>query len=86
LSPFEVTEHLYGNIQVSVHGDHATGRTNFWAACTHSRADLARHFDEGGSYTWEFVRGPRGWLISRLDLDVTWTAGSDEAGLAGPSS
>ncbi|MEO3826404.1 nuclear transport factor 2 family protein [Actinomadura sp. B10D3] len=83
LSHYEVTEHLYGNIQIVVNGDHATGRSNFWAACTNSRADLTRHFDEGGSYTWEFERGAQGWRISRLDLDVTWTTGDDETGLSG---
>lgn len=83
LAPFETTEHLYGNIQISIDGDTATGRNNFWAACTQSRSDLARHFDEGGSYSWQFARTESGWRISRLDLDVTWTAGADEAGLSG---
>ena len=83
LAPFEVTEHLYGNIQIVVDGDTATGRTNFWAACLYSRDDLGKHFDEGGSYAWEFRRTDAGWRIARLDLDVMWTVGADETGLSG---
>lgn len=87
LSTFEVTEHLYGNIQITMTAEgQASGRTNFIAACTHSRSDLNRHFDEGGSYTWEFAKVDDQWLISKLDLDVTWTRGHDDTGLAGQAS
>lgn len=83
LAPFEITEHLYGNIQVRIDGDQATGRCNFWGAHTHSRKDISRHFDEGGSYSYQFVRTKAGWRISRLDLDITWKTGDDNTGLAG---
>ncbi|OZC52454.1 hypothetical protein CH286_02370 [Rhodococcus sp. WWJCD1] len=87
LSPFEVTDHLYGSIQITVTAEgQASGRTNFIAACTHSRSDLNRNFDECDSYTWKFAKVDDQWLISKMDLDVTWTRGHDDTGLVGKAS
>ena len=83
LAPFEVTMHLYGNTQLVIEGDEARGKTNFWAACTPSREDIGRHFDEGGSYNWRFRRTDAGWRITSIDLDVIFTSGADETGLSG---
>lgn len=86
LGMFEVTEHLYGNIQIALNGDTASSRMNFWGAHTPSRNNVGVHFDEGGSYAIEYRRVGDQWLMSHLVLDITWTSGDDIAGLAGEHS
>ncbi|MFF0447515.1 nuclear transport factor 2 family protein [Streptomyces sp. NPDC004609] len=83
LAPFEKTHHMSGNAEITVEGDTAFGRTKFQAVHI-PRADRpAVYFTESGTYLWRFRRTGEGWRIRRCEIEVAWTAGDDETGLAG---
>lgn len=84
LEPFEITHHMSTNFDIVIDGDHARGRSKFQAVHVPSGAHTDQHFIESGLYRWEFVRTPIGaWLISSCTIEVSWTAGKDDTGLAG---
>ena len=73
LIEFPVTEHLSGNVLIDIDGDKAKSRRNVWIICVRDDDEPGVHFTEGGVYTCEHVRTPRGWKFSYIRLDIKWT-------------
>ncbi|MCM2393728.1 nuclear transport factor 2 family protein [Streptomyces albipurpureus] len=83
LAPFERTHHMSANIEVTVTGATAVGRSKFQAVHVPEASRPSEHFTEAGTYLWAFRRTPDGWRISRCEIETAWTAGRDTTGLAG---
>jgi ketosteroid isomerase-like protein len=76
-APYQDMQHSMTNMQFEVDGDRATGTAYLWFAGVPDRDRPAQHFDIGGPYRWEFARTAEGWRLSRMELRVAWTVGSD---------
>jgi len=81
---FKGFEHLFGNVEIKIDGDRATGRNKAWIACVMDDSKPHEHFDNGGYYQWEFVRSNEGWRVKRVQLKIVWL--SREASKADPYS
>ncbi|MET8873186.1 nuclear transport factor 2 family protein [Nocardia sp. NPDC004604] len=83
LAPFQATHHLSSNLAITIAGDDAEVRSKLLAAHVPQSEHTDNHFDIAGTYHWRLVRTPDGWRIQSLRLDITYTNGLDETGLAG---
>ena len=78
LSAFSASQHLLGNRQIELDGDHGTGRTYFFNPNTLTdAAGAATMLYVGGFYVDKFVRTADGWRIEDRDEQTTWVD-SDE--------
>ncbi|WP_198154032.1 nuclear transport factor 2 family protein [Catenuloplanes japonicus] len=71
LEPLDATQHLVGNVEVSVDGDVATTHATFIAQ--HVRA--GGRFMMGGNYDDTFRRTPEGWKITNRRIRGIWSDG-----------
>jgi SnoaL-like domain len=81
LGAFARTQHVITNHVIDLSGDRATVRANLIAIHVPDGERPNAHFDAGCTYLFEVARTPEGWRISRLRLEVLWTAGDDDRGL-----
>ena len=69
------SQHLLGNIDIDVQGDHA----HSWAAvCASHRAagkDDTREFTARGNYLTQWSRLPQGWRVARWEWQNGWFSG-----------
>lgn len=73
LTAFTASQHLLGNRQIELDGDHGTGRTYFFNPNTLTdEAGVATMLFVGGFYLDKFVRTAEGWRVAdRYEL-TTW--------------
>lgn len=78
LQALDATQHLIGNVTVSVDGDEATA--GCYLISQHVRAGTAggEHYMIGGRYADRLVRTPQGWRITSRTLHRMWTSGNRE--------
>ena len=73
LTAFTASQHLLGNRQIELDGDHGTGRTYFFNPNTLTdAAGAATMLFVGGFYVDKFVRTAEGWRIEDRDEQTTW--------------
>ncbi|MGH8965060.1 MAG: nuclear transport factor 2 family protein [Actinomycetes bacterium] len=82
LSAFTATQHLIGNVEVSVTGNAATSHATFVAQHVLETTEGQQRTLLGGTYDDELVRGPESWRISRRRIRGIWSDG-DFAALLG---
>jgi 3-phenylpropionate/cinnamic acid dioxygenase small subunit len=77
LPHFPAYQHLVTNKQITVDGDHATSRSEFYNPMVMAQRDgTTSIFFVGGEYHDELVRTPDGWRITdRLEKSI-WTDGA----------
>lgn len=73
------TLHVSANHEIDVDGDTARVRAHVLGTHVHHGTDrsgqVLPHFDMGGIYEVEAVRGPTGWRFRELSFQVVWTSG-----------
>lgn len=76
LEPLDATQHLLGNVVVTVDGDAATATSYFQAQ--HVRADTpgGDTYLIAGTYTDSLVRTPDGWRIAERVQAYMWRDGN----------
>lgn len=76
IGDLDATQHLIGNVTVTVQGDTATADCSLIAQ--HIRADTpgGDHYLLGGRYSDRLVRTPEGWRIAHRTLHRIWTTGN----------
>jgi hypothetical protein len=73
LTAFTVSQHLLGNRQIALDGDHGTGRTYFFNPNTLTDAAGAETMlFVGGFYVDKFVRTAGGWRIEDRFEQTVW--------------
>lgn len=73
LTAFTVSQHLLGNRQIELDGDHGTGRTYFFNPNTLAdKAGASTMLFVGGFYLDKFVRTAHGWRIEDRFEQTTW--------------
>jgi hypothetical protein len=73
LTAFTVSQHLLGNRQIELDGDHGTGRTYFFNPNTLAdKAGASTMLFVGGFYLDKFVRTAAGWRIEDRFEQTTW--------------
>jgi 3-phenylpropionate/cinnamic acid dioxygenase small subunit len=77
LPHFPAYQHLVTNKQITVDGDHATSRSEFYNPMVMAQRDgTTSIFFVGGEYHDQLVRTPDGWRITdRLEKSI-WTDGA----------
>jgi hypothetical protein len=81
LNAYERTQHVITNLLIDLDGDRARVGANLIAVHIPLASAPAVHFDTGCRYEFEAKRTLQGWRISRLRLEVLWTAGTDDDGI-----
>jgi SnoaL-like domain len=76
LTGLDESQHLVGNHEVTVDGDHATHRCYLQAQHVRRAATGGPNYIVAGSYDDRFVRTPAGWRIAHRTLTVMWTDGN----------
>lgn len=78
LRTLDATQHLIGNVTVSVDGDEASA--GCYLISEHVRAGTpgGEHYTIGGRYADRLVRTPDGWRIASRTLHRMWTSGNRE--------
>jgi len=69
VASFQSTQHIITNQVININGDKATGMAYLQA----QHFNPESMFAVGGYYENHLVRTPKGWRISNLKLNVTWT-------------
>jgi 3-phenylpropionate/cinnamic acid dioxygenase small subunit len=76
LPHFPAYQHLVTNQQITVDGDRATSRAEFYNPMVTAKPDGSRGiFFVGGEYHDQLVRTPQGWRISERIERSVWTDG-----------
>jgi 3-phenylpropionate/cinnamic acid dioxygenase small subunit len=77
LPHFPAYQHLVTNKQITIDGDHATSRSEFYNPMVMAQRDgTTSIFFVGGEYHDQLVRTPDGWRITdRLEKSI-WTDGA----------
>jgi 3-phenylpropionate/cinnamic acid dioxygenase small subunit len=76
LPNFPAYQHLVTNHQITVDGDRATSRAEFYNPMVTAKPDGSRGiFFVGGEYHDQLVRTPGGWRISERIEKSVWTDG-----------
>ena len=76
LAPFDRTQHICTNHQITVNGDRAKGRCYLQAQHVTKSPGADSNYVLAGNYLDEYVLADTGWRISHRALRVTWTDGS----------
>ncbi len=72
------TQHLIGNHQVTVDGDHGTHRCHLQSQHVRAGVEGGHNFLVGGYYDDRVVRTPDGWRIAHRLMQQTWTEGNPD--------
>lgn len=75
LTPFDATQHLLGNVEITIDGDVATTHATFIAQHVREQAEGSGRFVLGGDYDDTLVRTPYGWKIARRSIRGIWGDG-----------
>jgi ketosteroid isomerase-like protein len=76
LEPMSVSQHLIGNVFVTVDGDEASAQCYLHAQHVLPDTPGGDQFIFAGRYTDKLVRSPDGWRISERTLEPMWTSGN----------
>ncbi len=76
LEHLDGSQHLVGNHEVDVDGDHATHRCYLQAQHVRHAATGGANYLVGGQYDDRLVRTAAGWRIAHRTLTVSWTDGN----------
>ena len=76
LAPLSSTQHLIGNVLVTLAGDEADSMCYLQAQHVRQGADGGDTFVIAGRYLDRFVRTPDGWRIAQRRLETIWTDGN----------
>jgi 3-phenylpropionate/cinnamic acid dioxygenase small subunit len=78
LEPLAATQHLMGNLSVTVQHDSATCAANVTATHVRTNSSGGPHWTVGGRYDLELSRSPgsEDWRIAALTLTVRWASGN----------
>ncbi|GAB6902008.1 nuclear transport factor 2 family protein [Kineosporia succinea] len=76
LEALDVTQHLLGNVEVSVEGDTATTRATFIAQHVRDAAEGDGQLLMGGTYVDTFRRSQDGWQITHRRIRGLWSNGN----------
>ena len=76
LGHLDDSQHLVGNHEIDVDGDHATHRCYLQAQHVRRAADGGPNYIVAGRYEDRFVRTELGWRIAHRTLTVMWTDGN----------
>jgi hypothetical protein len=76
LEPLSVSQHLIGNVMVSVDGDQASSTCYLHAQHVLPGTTGGEQFIFAGRYLDKLVRTEDGWRIAERTLDAMWTAGN----------
>ena len=68
ISQFDATQHMITNVQIALHGDHASARAAMRAEHWMNGLRGARRYTMFGIYENMFKRTGDGWRIARLSL------------------
>ena len=85
LEPLDATQHLVGNLRVTVDGDIATTNATFIAQHVRAEATGSGQHIIGGTYTDTLRRTDAGWKITRRQIRGIWSSG-DSSVLTTPVS
>ncbi len=76
IADLDATQHLVGNVVVSVRGDEATAECYLISQHIRQGTPGGDHYLLGGRYTDRVVRTPAGWRIAHRTLHRMWTTGN----------
>jgi hypothetical protein len=76
LEPMSVSQHLIGNVYVTVDGDTADATCYLHAQHVLPDTPGGDQFIFAGRYLDKLVRTPEGWRIAERTLEAMWTAGN----------
>ena len=76
LSPLDATQHLLGNVVVTVDGDTATATSYFQAQHVRAGTPGGDTYLIAGSYADALVRTPEGWRIDERVQAYVWRDGN----------
>jgi 3-phenylpropionate/cinnamic acid dioxygenase small subunit len=77
LPHFPAYQHLVTNKQITIDGDHATSRAEFYNPMVMAQRDgTTSIFFVGGEYHDQLTRTPNGWRISNRVEQSVWTDGA----------
>ena len=73
------THHMITNHQIAFDGDGDTARAIGYLHATHVSDALRSdaHYDMGGWYLLDLVRGDNGWRVTHLRLVKSWSSGEE---------
>ncbi len=76
IEPLTATQHIITNHSHEIDGNTAKSRSYLQAQHMLKQADgTERHYLIGGYYTYDLVRGDKGWKIKKYNLTQTWCSG-----------
>jgi 3-phenylpropionate/cinnamic acid dioxygenase small subunit len=76
IADLDATQHLVGNVVVSVDGDEATADCYLISQHIRQGTPGGDHYFLGGRYRDRVVRTPAGWRIAHRTLHRMWTSGN----------
>jgi len=76
LTPLTGSQHLIGNVTVTLEGDSANCICYLQAQHVKTGTPGGDNFIIAGRYRDRFVRTDEGWRIQERHLDIVWTAGN----------
>ena len=76
IADLDSTQHLVGNVVVSVRGDEATADCYLISQHIRQCTTGGDHYLLGGRYSDRVVRTPAGWRIAHRTLHRMWTTGN----------
>jgi hypothetical protein len=79
LPKYDRIQHVITNVLVDLNGERAAVRANLIATHVHDAANPSSFFQVGGLYAFDAVRDSDAWRLSKVKLDLLWTAGSPDA-------
>lgn len=85
LEPLDATQHLVGNIQITIEADTATTHATFMAQHVRAEATGRGQYVIGGNYDDSLRRTDDGWKITRRQIRRIWSNG-DPSVLIAPVS
>jgi ketosteroid isomerase-like protein len=78
LEPLSVSQHLIGNVTVTVAGDTASATCYLHAQHVLPGTPGGEQFIFAGRYLDRLVRTPDGWRIAERTLEAMWTSGNPQ--------
>lgn len=76
IGDLDATQHLLGNLRVTVDGDTATADCYLVAQHVRAAAPGGDHYLLGGRYNDRLLRTPEGWRITSRTLHRMWATGN----------
>jgi hypothetical protein len=78
LQGLDATQHLLGNVSVTLDGDKATASCYLFSQHIRSGLPAGEDYQIGGRYADRLVRTPEGWRIAHRTLHRMWARGNRE--------